>query len=120
MALAPCVLFFGLLTQWVKTHCYKNWIATPSARNDNENNFAIFNYALSGALKNQFEIISQSDYGFCYKNYSFNLNQVFRNNYDFCDFDFGRNSNYGFEKIIMRVSEKMNSGIVILVWILGI
>ena len=49
-------------------------------------------------MKNQFEIISQSDYGFCYKNYFFNLNQVFRNNYGFCDFDFGRNSNYDFEK----------------------
>ena len=59
-----------------------------------------FNYihAFSYALKNHFEIISQSDYGFCYKNSSFNLNQVFRNNYGFCDFDFGRNSNYDFEK----------------------
>ena len=47
--------------------------------------------------KNQFEIISQSDYGFCYKNYFFNLNQVFRNNYDFCE-EFGRNLNYGFGK----------------------
>ena len=42
-----------------------------------------------------FEIISQSDYGFCYKNYFFNLNQVFRNNYDFCE-SFERNSNYDF------------------------
>ena len=95
VALAHCVNNSEKNTQGVKTPCYKNWIATPSARNDNENNFAIFNYALSGVLKNQFEIISQSDYGFCYKNYSFNLNQVFRNNYDFCDFDFGRNSNFG-------------------------
>ena len=62
-----------------------------------KNNFAIFNYAFSYALKNQFEIISQSDYGFCYKNYSFNLNQVFRNNYDFCE-SFGRNSIFGFGK----------------------
>ena len=54
-------------------------------------------YAFSGALKNHFEIISQSDYGFCYKNYFFNLNQVFRNNYDFCE-SFERNSNYDFEK----------------------
>ena len=30
-------------TQWVKTHCYKKWIATPSARNDDKNNFAILN-----------------------------------------------------------------------------
>ena len=54
-------------------------------------------FAFSYALKNQFEIISQSNYGFCYKNYFFNLNQVFRNNYGFCE-SFGRNSNYGFEK----------------------
>ena len=86
---------------------YIKWIATPhavclttSARNDkfkisNDN----FNYAFSCALKNKFEIISQSDYGFCYKNYFFNLNQVFRNSYDFGrDFDFGRNLNYGFGK----------------------
>ena len=63
-------------TQWVKTHCYSG-------------------YAFSYALKNHFEIISQSDYGFCYKNYFFNLNQVFRNNYDFCE-SFERNSNYDF------------------------
>ncbi|WP_432633748.1 hypothetical protein, partial [Brachyspira sp.] len=62
-----------------------------------ENQFAIFNYAFSCALKNQFEIISQSDYGFCYKNYFFNLNQVFRNSYDFGG-RFGRNLNYGFGK----------------------
>ena len=79
---------------------YIKWIATPLARNDkfkigNDN----FNYAFSCALKNKFEIISQSDYGFCYKNYFFNLNQVFRNSYDFGrDFDFGRNLNYGFGK----------------------
>ena len=54
-------------------------------------------HAFSGALKNHFEIISQSNYGFCYKNYFFNLNQVFRNNYDFCE-SFERNSNYDFEK----------------------
>ena len=60
------------------------------ARNDNFNYIHAFSYA----LKNQFEIISQSDYGFCYKNYSFNLNQVFRNNYDFCE-SFGRNSIFG-------------------------
>ena len=54
-------------------------------------------YAFSYALKNHFEIISQSNYGFCYKNYFFNLNQVFRNNYDFCE-SFERNSNYDFEK----------------------
>ena len=52
-------------------------------------------FAFSYALKNQFEIISQSNYGFCYKNYFFNLNQVFRNNYDFCE-SFERNSNYDF------------------------
>ena len=52
-------------------------------------------HAFSGALKNHFEIISQSNYGFCYKNYFFNLNQVFRNNYDFCE-SFERNSNYDF------------------------
>ena len=49
--------------------------------------------------KNHFEIISQLNYGFCYKNYFFNLNQVFRNSYDLgLDFDFGRNLNYDFEK----------------------
>ena len=52
-------------------------------------------FAFSYALKNHFEIISQSNYGFCYKNYFFNLNQVFRNNYDFCE-SFERNSNYDF------------------------
>ena len=61
-------------------------------------------FALCGKFINlfdafNFEIISQSDYGFCYKNYFFNLNQVFRNSYDFGrDFDFGRNLNYDFEK----------------------
>ena len=62
-----------------------------------ENQFAIFNYAFFCALKNKFEIISQLNYGFCYKNYFFNLNQVFRNSYDFGE-RFGRNLNYGFEK----------------------
>ena len=55
------------------------------------------NYAFSCALKNKFEIISQLNYGFCYKNYFFNLNQVFRNSYDFGE-RFGRNLNYGFGK----------------------
>ena len=54
-------------------------------------------FGLFQFIKNQFEIISQSYYGFCYKNYFFNLNQVFRNNYDFCE-SFERNSNYDFEK----------------------
>ena len=65
-----------------------------------ENQFANFNYAFSYALKNKFEIISQSDYGFCYKNYFFNLNQVFRNSYDFGE-SFGKNNfgncNFGFD-----------------------
>ena len=52
-------------------------------------------FGLFQFIKNQFEIISQSYYGFCYKNYFFNLNQVFRNNYDFCE-SFERNSNYDF------------------------
>ena len=72
---------------------YKKWIASAEPRNDD---YLTLRY--DEEEKNHFEIISQSDYGFCYKNYFFNLNQVFRNNYDFCDFDFGRNSNYDFEK----------------------
>ena len=60
-----------------------------------ENQFANFNYAFSYA--SNFEIISQSDYGFCYKNYFFNLNQVFRNSYDFGE-SFGRSLNYDFGK----------------------
>ena len=53
--------------------------------------------SLAMTIKNKFEIISQLDYGFCYKNYFSNLNQVFRNSYDFGEM-FGRNLNYGFEK----------------------
>ena len=56
-----------------------------------------------------FEIISQSYYGFCYKNYFFNLNQVFRNNYDFCE-SFERNSNYDFEKNYNASFGKNNFG----------
>ena len=59
-------------------------------------------FALCGKFINlfdafNFEIISQLNYGFCYKNYFFNLNQVFRNSYDFGE-RFGRNLNYGFGK----------------------
>ena len=59
-------------------------------------------FALCGKFINlfdafNFEIISQSDYGFCYKNYFFNLNQVFRNSYDFGE-SFGRSLNYDFGK----------------------
>ena len=54
--------------QWVKTHCYKKWIATPLARNDN------FNYAFSYALKNKFEIISRNE------NYAFDYNKYFCRN----------------------------------------
>ena len=87
----------------LKPHCYKKWIATPLARNDkfkiNNDGLKIcndnFNYAFSCA--SNFEIISQSDYGFCYKNYFFNLNQVFRNSYDFGE-SFGRSLNYDFGK----------------------
>ena len=62
-------------------------------------------FALCGKFINlfdasNFEIISQSDYGFCYKNYFFNLNQVFRNSYDFGE-SFGKNNfgncNFGFD-----------------------
>ena len=62
-------------------------------------------FALCGKFINlfdafNFEIISQSDYGFCYKNYFFNLNQVFRNSYDFGESfeknNFG-NCNFGFD-----------------------
>ena len=71
--------------QGVVTLCYKNWIASGVALAHAvlltamtiKNNFSIFNYAFSYALKNRFEIISPSNYSFCYKNYSFNLNQVF-------------------------------------------
>ena len=47
MALAHCVQLqkyaIRKSTQGVTTHCYKKWIATPSARNDSENNFVIPN-----------------------------------------------------------------------------
>ena len=65
--------------------------------------------AFAMTIKNQFEIISQSNYGFCYKNYFFNLNQVFRNNYDFCE-SFERNSNYDFEKNYNASFGKNNFG----------
>ncbi len=125
VASAPCVnnsgkVFQRKCTQWVKTHCYKKWIASliPFVRNDSaffrhyelkRSNLFInkLNYAFSCALKNQFEIISQLNYGFCYKNCFFNLNQVFRNSYDFGrDFDFGRNLNYGFGKDYNRNFKK--------------
>ena len=58
-------------TQGVTTPCYKKWIATPSARNDGENNFAIFNYAFSYAYN--FEIMS------CNESYDFNHNNFYHN-----------------------------------------
>ncbi len=60
---------------------------------------------LAMTMKNKFEIISQLNYGFCYKNYFFNLNQVFRNSYDFGG-RFGRNLNYGFDKDYNRNFKK--------------
>ena len=68
-------------------HCVIQGVKTPCCSG----------YAFSCALKNKFEIISHLNYGFCYKNYFFNLNQVFRNSYDFGE-RFGRNLNYDFEK----------------------
>ena len=53
----------------LKPHCYKNWIATPSARNDNFNYIHAFSYA----LKNQFEIMS------CNESYDFNHNNFYHN-----------------------------------------
>ena len=54
VALAHCVNNSEKSTQGVKTPCYKNWIATPSARNDNFNYIHAFSYA----LKNNFAILN--------------------------------------------------------------
>ncbi|WP_432633826.1 hypothetical protein [Brachyspira sp.] len=78
---------------------YTKWIATPMPK------ALLQRSRLAMTMKNKFEIISQLNYGFCYKNYFFNLNQVFRNSYDFGG-RFGRNLNYGFDKDYNRNFKK--------------
>ena len=69
----------------LKPHCYSRF----GIYFDFANSYAVKNIK----SKNQFGIMSLSDYGSCYKNYSTERNENFRNN---CDFK-NHNSNFCFD-----------------------